>query len=93
MTNTINVSKVRMRNSGTRKIQSVNFTTGYNVDFTRKDGSKGKVREFTRTEISKWLKAAMEAGEKAASNLGGVLSKHIIPRPMTDTEKMLKINF
>ena len=38
------------------------------------------------------IEAAMEAGEKAAMAHGGVLSKHIIPRPMADTEKMLKIN-
>jgi len=38
------------------------------------------------------VKAAMEAGEKAAAAHGGVLSKHIIPRPMADTEKMLGIN-
>jgi len=38
------------------------------------------------------IKAAMEAGEQAALTLGGVLSKHIIARPMADTEKILKIN-
>ena len=38
------------------------------------------------------IKAAMEAGETAAATLGGVLSKHIIPRPITDTEKLLQIN-
>ncbi|MCL2572413.1 MAG: BMC domain-containing protein [Defluviitaleaceae bacterium] len=38
------------------------------------------------------IEAAMEAGEQAAMNLGGVLSKHIIPRPTDNTEKMLKIN-
>jgi len=38
------------------------------------------------------IEAAMEAGEKAATALGGVMSKHIIARPMHDTEKMLKID-
>ena len=38
------------------------------------------------------IEAAMEAGEKAAMTQGGVLSKHIIPRPTADTEKMLGIN-
>ncbi|MCL2404088.1 MAG: BMC domain-containing protein [Defluviitaleaceae bacterium] len=38
------------------------------------------------------IKAALEAGEKAATSLGGVLSKHIIARPTQDTEKMLKIS-
>ena len=38
------------------------------------------------------IHAAMEAGEKTASLHGGVLSKHIIPRPAGDTEKMLEIN-
>jgi len=38
------------------------------------------------------IKAAMEAGEKAATAMGGVLSRHIIARPEADTEKMLKIS-
>jgi len=38
------------------------------------------------------IEAAIEAGEKAASAHGGVMSKHIIARPASDTEKMLKIN-
>ena len=38
------------------------------------------------------IKAAIEAGEKAAQALGGVLSKHIIARPTQDTEKMLGIS-
>ncbi|MCL2527932.1 MAG: BMC domain-containing protein [Defluviitaleaceae bacterium] len=38
------------------------------------------------------IEAAIEAGEQAAMALGGVLSKHIIPRPMGDVEQMLKIN-
>jgi len=35
------------------------------------------------------IKAAMEAGETAAKRHGGCLSRHIIPRPAQDTEKML----
>ena len=38
------------------------------------------------------IRAAMQAGEQAAAGLGGVLSKHIIPRPTADTEKLLQIN-
>ena len=38
------------------------------------------------------ITAAIEAGEKAAMAHGGVLSRHIIPRPAQDTEKMLKIS-
>jgi len=38
------------------------------------------------------INAAVDAGEKAAAALGGVVSKHIIPRPMADTEKILEIN-
>ena len=38
------------------------------------------------------IEAAMHAGEQAAATLGGVLSKHIIARPIADTEKLLKIN-
>ena len=36
-------------------------------------------------------KAAMEAGERVARSLTGVVQKHIIPRPTEDTEKMLKL--
>ena len=38
------------------------------------------------------IEAAMEAGQIAAATLGGVVSKHVIARPMADTEKILKIN-
>ncbi|MBQ2712034.1 MAG: BMC domain-containing protein [Clostridia bacterium] len=35
--------------------------------------------------------AAVEAGEIAAKQVSGVVSKHIIARPTGDTEKMLKL--
>ena len=38
------------------------------------------------------VKAAMEAGSKAAKTVSGVVTTHIIARPETDTEKLLKIN-
>jgi len=38
------------------------------------------------------IQAAMAAGEEAAMAHGGVMSKHIIPRPTPDTEAMLAIN-
>jgi len=38
------------------------------------------------------IEAAMAAGEKAAMDHGGIMSKHIIARPAKDTEKMLEIN-
>ena len=38
------------------------------------------------------VEAAMEAGERMARSLTGVVQKHIIPRPTSDTEKMLKLN-
>jgi len=38
------------------------------------------------------IEAAIAAGEQAAAAHGGTFSKHIIPRPMPDTEEMLKIN-
>lgn len=38
------------------------------------------------------VKAAMEAAEEVANNLTGVISKHIIPSPEIDTEKMLKLS-
>lgn len=36
--------------------------------------------------------AAMDAAEEAAKGVSGVVSRHIIPNPEADTEKMLKIN-
>lgn len=36
--------------------------------------------------------AAVEAAEIAASQLTGVISKHIIARPEVETEKMLKLS-
>ena len=38
------------------------------------------------------VQAAVDAGEKAANKVGGVLSKHIIAKPAADTEKILKIS-
>jgi microcompartment protein CcmL/EutN len=37
------------------------------------------------------VEAAVEAAEEAANKLTGVISKHIIPSPEMDTEKMLKL--
>ena len=38
------------------------------------------------------VEAAMEAGERTARSLTGVVQKYIIARPTADTEKMLKLN-
>ncbi len=38
------------------------------------------------------VEAAMAAGEEKARALTGVVQKHIIARPTSDTEKMLKLN-
>lgn len=38
------------------------------------------------------VKAALEAGAKAAEGISGVVAKHIIARPEKDTEKMLKLS-
>ena len=38
------------------------------------------------------VEAAMEAGERTARSLRGVVHRHIIARPTPDTEKMLKLN-
>ena len=38
------------------------------------------------------VEEAMRAAEDVALAHGGVVSKHIIPRPTADTEKMLKIS-
>ena len=36
--------------------------------------------------------AAVDAGAEAAERISGVVSRHIIPNPESDTEKMLKLN-
>ena len=38
------------------------------------------------------VRAAMEAGSEAAKRVSGVVTTHVIARPETDTEKLLKIN-
>ena len=38
------------------------------------------------------VKAALEAGAKAAEGISGVVAKHIIARPEENTEKMLKLS-
>lgn len=38
------------------------------------------------------VKAAVEAGIRAANEISGVVSHYIIARPESDTEKMLKIS-
>ncbi|ROR29083.1 BMC domain-containing protein [Mobilisporobacter senegalensis] len=38
------------------------------------------------------VRAAVDAAEVAANKVSGVITKHIIARPETDTEKMLKLN-
>ena len=38
------------------------------------------------------VEAAMEAGERNAKSVTGVVQRHIIPRPTGDTGKMLKIS-
>lgn len=38
------------------------------------------------------VEAAMEAGERVAKELTGVVQKHVIPHPTADTAKMLKLS-
>ncbi|MBE7090010.1 MAG: BMC domain-containing protein [Clostridiales bacterium] len=38
------------------------------------------------------VSAAIEAAAEAAERVSGVVSKHVIPSPESDTEKMLKLN-
>lgn len=38
------------------------------------------------------VEAAMDAAARAAENLTGVVSRHVIPNPEGDTEKMLKLS-
>ncbi len=45
-----------------------------------------------RGSVAAGVEAAMEAGEAVAKSLTGVVQRHIIARPTTDTEKMLKVS-
>lgn len=38
------------------------------------------------------VRAAIEAADRAAKTVSGVISTHIIPRPEEDTQKMLKLS-
>lgn len=38
------------------------------------------------------VEMAVEAAERVAKDLTGVISKHVIPNPEEDTEKMLKLS-
>ena len=52
---------------------------------TEKIGS-GLVTVMVRGDVGA-VKAAVEAGESAASKLGELVATHVIPRPHTDVEK------
>ena len=56
---------------------------------TEKIGS-GLVTVLVRGDVGA-VKAAVEAGESAASKLGELVATHVIPRPHTDVEKILPI--
>lgn len=48
----------------------------------------GLVTVMVRGDVGA-VKAAVDAGVAAARNVGEVASQHVIPRPHTDTEKLL----
>lgn len=48
----------------------------------------GLVTVMVRGDVGA-VKAATDAGTAAARNVGEVVSTHVIPRPHTDTEKIL----
>lgn len=48
----------------------------------------GLVTVLVRGDVGA-VKAATDAGAAAAANVGEVKSVHVIPRPHTDTEKMI----
>lgn len=48
----------------------------------------GLVTVMVRGDVGA-VKAAVDAGSAAARNVGEVVSIHVIPRPHTDTEKIL----
>ena len=54
---------------------------------TEKIGS-GLVTVLVRGDVGA-VKAAVEAGEAAASKLGELVATHVIPRPHTDVENIL----
>lgn len=54
---------------------------------TEKIGS-GLVSVIVRGDVGA-VKAAVEAGADAASRLGELVAKHVIPRPHNDVEKIL----
>ena len=54
---------------------------------TEKIGS-GLVSVIVRGDVGA-VKAAVEAGAEAASRLGELVAKHVIPRPHQDVEKIL----
>ncbi len=54
---------------------------------TEKIGS-GLVSVIVRGDVGA-VKAAVEAGADAASKLGELVAKHVIPRPHADVEKIL----
>jgi len=54
---------------------------------TEKIGS-GLVTVMVRGDVGA-VKAAVEAGEAAASKLGELVATHVIPRPHSDVEKIL----
>ena len=54
---------------------------------TEKIGS-GVVSVIVRGDVGA-VKAAVEAGADAASRLGELVAKHVIPRPHSDVEKIL----
>ncbi len=54
---------------------------------TEKIGS-GLVSVVVRGDVGA-VKAAVEAGADAASRLGELVAKHVIPRPHADVEKIL----
>ena len=54
---------------------------------TEKIGS-GLVSVIVRGDVGA-VKAAVESGAEAASRLGELVAKHVIPRPHSDVEKIL----
>ena len=48
----------------------------------------GLVSVMVRGDVGA-VKAAVEAGGAAAANLGEVVATHVIPRPLTDVNKLL----
>ena len=74
-----------------QKVAGLKFVTG--VELTRDNNSSPRfMPKLLRVPKCVSAEEAMKAAEAVALANTGIVTKHIIPRPTADTEKMLKIS-